>query len=79
MALGVVSPEPPLGAGLVVVVVLDLAAVFLAGLEPLLIQKAMPKMTPATITREMTRRMFCLRLADFFWASSRALRPAFWR
>ena len=79
MALGDVFPEPPAGAGLVVVeaagLVVDVAAVdFFPGLK---IRYEMPNTTAATMTTVMIRRVFCLRLAAFCSASSRACRPAF--
>lgn len=81
-ALRLVSPEPPLGAGLVVVVVglvvvleCDTAAFF----ELLEIQTAMPTTMRATIPRVMARFRVCLRFWVFCWASRRAWRPAFWR
>jgi hypothetical protein len=85
MALGLVFPEPPLGAEALVVEVLEALVVEVLEAEeavvfffdPLESQVAIPTTTAATMTRVITLRSACFRFWAFFSASRRAWRPAF--
>ncbi len=81
MALGDLLPEPPAGAGLVVVVaepglVVEVLLALLLDPPPKMAYE-MPNTTAATMTTTMMRRVLDLRFCAFCSAASRACRPAF--